>query len=91
MSEFEPGAYDVEREVFSRRYANHLNCSDGMALHDQIALSNQLFDHFGQPRPEYRRRGGRPNYACQPLLTWQGRTPWADRLRLVGGDRSRVP
>lgn len=63
MSEFQPGAYDVERMVFSGKFREHHHRRDGMALPDQIEMSNMLLDHFGFPRPTYRRRGGKPNYA----------------------------
>ena len=62
MSDFQPGAYDVEREVFSGKFRAHLENRDGLSLPEQMALANQLFDHFGAPRPEYRRRDGRLAY-----------------------------
>lgn len=47
MTDFRPGAYEVENEVFSGKFAQHLECSDGLVLSDQQALTDRLTEALG--------------------------------------------
>ena len=58
----QPGAYDVERTVFSGRFAANLTRPGGMSVPDQRAIVDRLVAYFGVEPISTERRRGQLNY-----------------------------
>ena len=70
--EFQPGAYAVERSVFSGKFKTHHTRHEGMSLDEQRLIVDRLVAHFGIEPIAIKRHGGRPSIASH--ASPEGRT-----------------